>query len=82
MFDKESFRCVGMNASLGGKNISSTVCEATDADGNKRLTYFSAGSDGKLIREFVAGTGKYEGMVTSGAGFVRLKANDESGGAR
>jgi hypothetical protein len=66
MFDKESFRCVGMNASLGGKNTASTVCEATDADGNKRLTSFSVGSDGKVTREFVAGTGKYEGMVTTG----------------
>jgi hypothetical protein len=66
MFDKETFRCVGMNASLAGKNSGSTVCEATDAEGNKRLTYFSVGSDGKVSREFVLGTGKYEGMVTSG----------------
>jgi hypothetical protein len=66
MFDKGTFRCVGMDASLGGKNTQSTVCEATDADGNKRLTYFSLGSDGKLTREFVVGTGKYEGMVTAG----------------
>jgi hypothetical protein len=66
MFDKETFRCVGMNASLGGKNAGSAVCEAIDADGNKRLTYFSVGSDGKVTREFVVGTGKYEGMVTTG----------------
>ena len=67
MFDKETFRCVGMNASLGGKNTGSTVCEAIDADGgNKRLTYFSLGSDGKVTREFIVGTGKYEGMVTTG----------------
>jgi hypothetical protein len=66
MFDKETFRCVAMNASLGGKNTGSTVCEATDADGNKRLTSFSVGSDGKVTREFVVGTGKYEGMVTTG----------------
>jgi len=66
MFDKETFRCVGMDASLGGKNTGSTVCEAADADGNKRLTYFSVGSDGKVTREFVVGTGKYEGMVTTG----------------
>ena len=26
-----------MNASLGGKNTGSTVCEAIDADGNKRV---------------------------------------------
>jgi hypothetical protein len=66
IFDKETFRCVGMNASLGGKNTGSTVCEATDSDGNKRLTSFSQGSDGKVTREFVVGTGKYEGMITSG----------------
>jgi hypothetical protein len=64
MFDKETFRCVGMNASFGGKNMGSAVCEATDGNGNKRLTYFSIG-DGKVTREFVAGIGKYEGMVTS-----------------
>jgi hypothetical protein len=67
MFDKQTFRCVGMNASLGGKNAGSTVCEAIDADGDKRLTYFSVGSDGKIIREPVSGTGKYEGFVSSGS---------------
>jgi len=66
MFDKETFRCVGMDASLGGKKSGNTVCEAIDADGNKRLTYFSLGRDGKVTREFVVGTGKYEGMVTTG----------------
>jgi|SRR3954471_12565161 hypothetical protein len=66
MFDKETFRCVGMNGSLGEKNTGSSVCEAIDADGNKRLTYFSLGSDGKETREFLVGTGKYEGMVTTG----------------
>jgi hypothetical protein len=50
MFDKQAFRCVGMNASLGGKNSGSTVCEAIDADGDKRLSYFSLGSDGKINR--------------------------------
>jgi hypothetical protein len=66
VFDNETFRCVGMNASLGGKNTGSTVCEAIDADGNKRLSTFSVGNDGKVTREFVVGTGKYEGMVTTG----------------
>ena len=33
MFDKHTFRCVGMNASLDGKNTGSTVCEAIDVDG-------------------------------------------------
>ncbi len=66
MFDKNSFHCVGMNASLDGKNTGSTVCEATDTDGDKRLAYFSLGSDGKVTRENITGTGKYEGMVASG----------------
>jgi hypothetical protein len=55
-----------MNASLDGKNTGSTVCEAIDADGDKRLSYFSVGSDGKVTRENVVGTGKFEGMVASG----------------
>jgi hypothetical protein len=65
MFDKNSFRCVGMNASLGGKNTGSTVCEAIDLDGDRRLSYFSLTADGTVTREQIAGTGKYEGMVTS-----------------
>ena len=66
MFDKHSFRCVGMNASLDGKNTGTVVCEAIDLDGDKRLTYFSITSDGKVTRENIIGTGKYEGMVASG----------------
>jgi hypothetical protein len=66
IFDKESFRCVGMNASFGGKNTGSTVCEAVNRDGGKRLTYFSVTPDGKMTREAVVGTGRYEGLVTSG----------------
>ncbi len=65
--DKNTFRCVGTNASLDGKNTGMSVCEAVDASGDKRLTYFSFMSDGKVIRETVAGTGKYEGMITSGS---------------
>jgi len=65
MFDKNTFRCVGMNASLDGKITGANLCEATDVDGDKRLSSFSTG-DGKTIRTHVAGTGKYEGMVMSG----------------
>jgi hypothetical protein len=64
-FDKTTFHCVGMNASFDGKFTASTVCEAIDVDGDKRLTYFSTG-DGKETRTNVAGTGKYEGMVATG----------------
>lgn len=66
MFDKNSFRCVGMNASLGGKFTGAAVCEAVDVDGDKRLSEFSLASDGSLTRETVAGTGKYEGMMVTG----------------
>lgn len=61
-----TFRCVGMHASLGEKNKDNAVCEAIDADGDKRLTRFSLGSDGKVTREVITGTGKNEGMVASG----------------
>ena len=53
-----------MNSSLDGKITASTVCEAIDVDGDKRLTSFSTG-DGKVTRTFVLGTGKYEGMVNT-----------------
>ena len=66
IFDKETFRCVGTTYALGEKNGGTTVCEAIVTDGAKRLTYFFA-SDGKVVREHIAGTGKYEGLTTSGA---------------
>jgi hypothetical protein len=65
MFDKETFRCVGMADSLEGKNSGRTVCESNDGQGNKRLTVFTT-TDGKVNRQFVVGTGKYAGMETSG----------------
>jgi len=51
---------------LNGRPSGIAVCESVDPDGDRRLTYFSLGSDGKTTRENVAGTGKYEGMVASG----------------
>jgi hypothetical protein len=66
MFDKNSFRCVGLNASFDGKLAGSAVCEAVDVDGDKRLSYFSIASDGGLTRENVAGTGKYDGIKMVG----------------
>lgn len=65
--DKNTFRCVGTNASIDGKNTGMAICEGIDPSGDKRLTYFSFTSDGKVVRETVAGTGKYEGMSTSGS---------------
>ena len=65
LFDKNTFRCVGMNATFGSKRVVSTVCEAIDPDGDKRLSYYSLGKDGILVREQIAGTGKFDGMVTN-----------------
>jgi hypothetical protein len=69
MFDQNTSRCVGLVTSFDGKVSSSTVCEAVDPDGDKRLSTFSRQGD-KLVREQVAGTGKYEGMVSTGTGDV------------
>lgn len=65
LFDRNTFRCVGANASLSGKVSGFLVCDAVDPDGDRRLSYFSLQED-KVIRENVTGTGKYEGMVASG----------------
>lgn len=66
MFDKMSVRCVGMNSSFGGRTAGNTVCEALDPDGDKRLTYFSFGRGGGLVKEVISGTGKYDGMISDG----------------
>ena len=71
LFDKITFHCVGMNASLDGKETASFVCEAIDVDGDKYLSKVSAG-DGKTTRAIVAGTGKYEGIVTTQTAFEQL----------
>lgn len=63
MFDNSTFRCVGMQTVFNGKSGGGNVCEAIDRDGDKRLSQFSIASDGKVTRETVAGTGKYEGIV-------------------
>jgi len=66
MFDREVIRCVGMVASFDGKRTGGSVCEGLAKDGDKRLTQFRYDSDGKLVRDAVAGTGKYDGLVTVG----------------
>jgi len=67
LFDNEAVRCVGMTASLEGKRTGGSVCEGVDKDGDKRLTRFWYDSEGKFQREQVGGTGKYDGMVTTGS---------------
>ena len=66
MFDKGTFHCVGMRTSLGDRKSQTTVCEAAFPDGGKILSVFTLGSDGKTTRESVAGTGRYEGIVSRG----------------
>ena len=66
MFDKGTFHCVGLRTSLAGKNSNTTVCEVAFPDGDKLLNVFTLGSDGKTTREAVAGTGKFEGIVSTG----------------
>ena len=65
LFDMNSFRCVGSNAVFGKRTSGIATCEAVDRDGDKRLAFFTV-SDGKVVRENVIGTGKYEGMVAEG----------------
>lgn len=64
-FDKTSFRCVGMNSAFEGKATGTVVCEMIDAQGDKSLMrYINDGTTN--TRTSVAGTGKYDGMVSSG----------------
>jgi hypothetical protein len=66
MFDGDSVRCIGTTAISNGKRMGISTCEGVAKNGDKRLTRFQYDADGKLVREEVAGTGMYEGMVTSG----------------
>jgi hypothetical protein len=61
--DRSTFRCVGMNTSTNGRMGGGNVCEVIDPDGDKRLNAFHIEADGKVTREMVTGTGKYEGMT-------------------
>lgn len=66
MFDGDSVRCVGAHAIANGKRMGLTTCEGVATNGARRLTRFQFNADGKLVREEVAGTGLYDGMVTTG----------------
>jgi hypothetical protein len=66
MFDGDEVRCVGATASLGGKQIGNSACIAVAKDGATRFTRLWYDADGKLQTETVGGTGKYDGMVTTG----------------
>lgn len=66
LFDNSTFRCVGTNADMGGKLSQLTICEALDPDGDKRLTSFTL-QDGKVVRQHIAGTGKWDGATFTGS---------------
>ena len=66
MFDGDEVQCLGMTASLEGKRFGNTACAGVAKDGAKRLSRFWYDAEGKLQRETIAGTGKYNGMVTTG----------------
>ena len=63
--DKSSFRCVGTIHAYGGKPSGTVICESVDRDGDKSLTHYDVGPDGAK-RTAIVGTGKYDGMVSSG----------------
>lgn len=66
MFDGDSVRCVGTVSISNGKRTNLSICEAVARNGDKRLTRYQYDADGRLVREELAGTGMYEGMVTTG----------------
>ena len=63
MFDNNTFHCVGTIMNLGKTTRWIALCEGVDKDGDKRLTFLERTGDGKVRREFISGTGKFEGMV-------------------
>ena len=65
-FDNTTFRCIAFVASMNGKRSGNSMCETSDRDGDKYLTYFNQAGDGSSTREAVAGTGKFEGLATKG----------------
>lgn len=63
--DMTSFRCIGTLHAFGGKPSGTVVCESVDRDGDKSLTHYAVAA-GESKRTAIAGTGKYDGMVSSG----------------
>jgi hypothetical protein len=65
MFDNNSFRCIGFFLTKDKAVTGRNVCEAVDADGDRRWASFVVGEDGKTTRAQLAGTGKWDGLVTT-----------------
>ena len=67
LFDQEEVRCVGMTASMAGQRTGGAVCIGVAKDGDRRLTRFTYDTNGRVQREAVSGTGKYDGLVLAGS---------------
>ncbi len=67
LFDNETVRCVGVTISLDGKRTGGSLCEGVAHNGDTRLTHFWYDAEGKFQRETVAGTGSYDGLITTGS---------------
>lgn len=67
LFDGETVRCIGHSVSLDGKRTGGSLCEGVAKDGDRRLTRFWYDEAGQYQREQVTGTGKYDGLVTTGS---------------
>ena len=63
--DMTSFRCVGTIYGFAGKPSGTVVCESVDRDGDKALSHYAV-EGGESKRTAIVGTGKYDGMVSSG----------------
>ena len=77
-FDNNSFKCIGAGISAGvgkGWTTGRLYCTATDTDGDIRAVSFVI-EDGKGTRHDDGGTGKFEGLTTTGTkseSFAALK---------
>ncbi len=65
LFDNNTFRCVGLATTIDGKASNTVICESVDPQGDRSVRRYSM-VDGKTTVTDLAGTGKYEGMVTTG----------------
>ncbi len=63
LFDNNTFHCVGLVTVINGKASNTIVCESVDPEGDRRLRQYSM-ANGKTSVTDLAGTGKYDGIVT------------------
>lgn len=61
--ENNTYRCVGLLTVFKGRRGGENLCQAIDADGDRIVSRFVNQPDGKIVREMIGGTGKYEGMT-------------------